>query len=306
MEGHGKGLSGRTKVEVKEKHPTQKKPKPNVLHLKTKYDIPLIENTSRPVVPMVPEPAEASVTPFQPDAPSPSWVEPLRIGPPTEVAPATGYAKPNGDETDARMDKIATILGYAETPLLGRCDLVAEWVGYAETKLSVFGQIVPKPQGGRPESGISRAARELPVPGKSPEARRKYIERALKINGIWPEAKAAARTARLDDNQSALLAIAKAVSREAQLTKVQELANRKPEPRNRGKTAAHGATPETSAAASSEIIVLESLSDEQEAQLTALKASWADSGILTRADWKKSDHKVRLRFARDVLTEAAA
>ena len=69
-------------------------------------------------------------------------------------------------------------------------------------------------------------ARELPIPGKSTEARRKFVERALKIDGIRPEAKVAARAAGLDNKQSALLAIASEHSRAAQLAKVQEIATR--------------------------------------------------------------------------------
>jgi hypothetical protein len=121
-------------------------------------------------------------------------------------------------------------------PLLDKGELVAEWVRYAEAKLSVFGQIVPKPKGGRPEGGVARAARELPVHGKSLGARRKFIERAIKIDGIWPEAKQAARTAGLDDNQSDLLAIAKEHSPDAQIAKVQEIAARKAMPRRRKKS----------------------------------------------------------------------
>ena len=92
----------------------------------------------------------------------------------------------NGDEVGARMARIEEILGHAAMHLLEKCSLIAEWVRYAEAKLSVFGRIVPKPKGGRPEGGVARAARELPVPGKSPDARRKFIERALKVDGIGP------------------------------------------------------------------------------------------------------------------------
>ena len=109
---------------------------------------------------------------------------------------ATNNPKPDGDESDARMARIEEILGYTATPLLDKCELVAEWVKHAAAKLSVFGQIVPKPKGGRPEGGVARAARDLPVPGKTPDARRKFIERAMKIDGIWPDVKAAARAAR--------------------------------------------------------------------------------------------------------------
>jgi hypothetical protein len=154
---------------------------------------------------------------------------------PTPAGEALPHGTFNGTESnydeDERMSQIKEILGHAAMPVLDKCELVAEWVRYAEAKLSVFGQIVPKPKGGRPEGGIARAARELPVRGKSPDARRKFIERAIKIHGIWPEAKSAVRTAGLDDAQTALLAIAQAHSLEAQLAKVEEIVDRKKAPR---------------------------------------------------------------------------
>ena len=75
-----------------------------------------------------------------------------------------------------------------------------------------------------PPSGISRIARDLPL-GTSVEARRKIIQRARKIARIQPEAKQAAISAGLDDNQRALLAIAAANGRKAQLRKVAKLTN---------------------------------------------------------------------------------
>jgi hypothetical protein len=72
---------------------------------------------------------------------------------------AAGNSLPNGDEADSRMSQIKEILGHAAMRFLDKGELVAEWVRYAEAKLSVFGQIVPKPKGGRPEGGVARAAR---------------------------------------------------------------------------------------------------------------------------------------------------
>jgi hypothetical protein len=153
---------------------------------------------------------------------------------PGDASVSTGNVEPNGDESDARMAQIEEILGHAAMRLLEKCALVAEWVRHAEAKLSVFGHFVQKPQGGRPESGVARAARELPIPGKSIGARRKFIERALKIHGMEPEVKVAARAAGLDDRQSVLLEIASERSSEAQLAKVQEIAAAKTQPRRDG------------------------------------------------------------------------
>jgi hypothetical protein len=62
---------------------------------------------------------------------------------------------------------------------------------------------------------------------------RKEIGCALKVNAISPEAKAAAKAAKLDDNGSALLKIASERSPEAQLAKVRKLATRKRKPRRK-------------------------------------------------------------------------
>jgi hypothetical protein len=86
---------------------------------------------------------------------------------------------------------------------------------------------------GRPEGGKALSARELFIPGDSVEARRKVIERALKIDGIAAEAKAAARKAGLDDNQSALLEIANQKTPAAQLKKVREFKDRYTKPRRK-------------------------------------------------------------------------
>jgi hypothetical protein len=135
------------------------------------------------------------------------------------------------DDIDARMATIKEILVVAGMSLLERYSLIAEWVYHAETKISVSGQVVRKPQGGRPEGGVAKASRELSVPGKTQEARRKFVERAVKINALWEETKEAARAAGLDDTQSALLAIAGEHSLEAQVAKVLEIATRKAAPR---------------------------------------------------------------------------
>ena len=178
----------------------------------------------------------------------------------TDVAGAEGFrndpandpARPNGDEIDVRMAEIDEILRHAAMRHLQKSLLAAEWVHHAEAKLSVLGQPVHKPKGGRPEGGLTRAARELCVPGATPAARRKYLDRAIKIAEIWPEAKSAAQAAGLDNIQSALLAIAHEHSLEAQLAKVDEIAAQKAMPRskstsrNRGEgTAVASAKPPT-------------------------------------------------------------
>jgi hypothetical protein len=69
------------------------------------------------------------------------------------------------------------------------------------------------------------------------EARRKIIQRAGKIARIKPEAKQAAISAGLDDNQQALLVIAAANGRKAQLRKVAKLTNSSADPQDKDNAA---------------------------------------------------------------------
>jgi hypothetical protein len=223
-------------------------------------------------------------------------------------------ARSNGDESDARMAQIEEILDHAAMHLLEKCALVAEWVHHAEAKVWVFGQVDQKPEGGRPEGGIARAARALPVPGKTTEARRKFVERALKIDGMWPEAKVAAKEAKLDNIQSALLAIASERSSEAQLAKVQEIAARKAMPRRKSSARA-GNEPASGGDTNLRIenavdipelaSVLKEISTvEEEAQLATLKASWTDDRVLKRDLWESAPLIVRQRFIVEVLVSS--
>ena len=97
---------------------------------------------------------------------------------------------------------------------------------------------VAKPKGGRPEGAITKAARELPIKGKTVKARRKRIERGLKRASMSPDAVSAVMEAGLDKDHSALDEIAKEKTAEDQLAKLQEIAKRKAAPK--GKSAARG------------------------------------------------------------------
>ncbi len=66
----------------------------------------------------------------------------------------------------------------------------------------------------------------MPLKGKTDEAKRKSIARSITVASISPDAKSAARDALLDDSLSALLAVAKEPTPEAQVKKVQELAEK--------------------------------------------------------------------------------
>lgn len=58
----------------------------------------------------------------------------------------------------------------------------AEWIKLREEQeAEVSGQVGPKPKGGRPEGGIRLAARELPIPGDTDEAKRHRLRRDMEI-----------------------------------------------------------------------------------------------------------------------------
>jgi ParB-like chromosome segregation protein Spo0J len=123
------------------------------------------------------------------------------------------------DDIEARLWTISENLHRNELNALQRSEHIAEWIRLTEASQSsqvetiesrrddgatvhkVSSQVATKPQGGRPESGIRAAARELGV-GKD------EAHRAVKIDGITPAAKEAAYEAGLDRNQSALLKVA--------------------------------------------------------------------------------------------------
>jgi len=129
------------------------------------------------------------------------------------------------DEVEARLWEIAENLYRAELTALEEAEHLAEWIRVMERKV-VSRQKVAKPKGGRPEGAITKAARELPLKGKTRQARRKAIERKLKIASITQEARTAAKEAGLDDRLSALREIAKQETAEAQLAKVHEIERR--------------------------------------------------------------------------------
>lgn len=155
---------------------------------------------------------------------SPSDGVPVLIAGATRLAAAKrlGWAKidcvvADVDEVQARRREIAENLHRTELTVQERSDHVAEWIRLSSPEVSA--QVEPKPTGGRPEGGVKAVARELGV-------ERNEAQRAVKIASITSEAKEAARDAGLDDNQSALLKVAKAEPAR-QLAVVAELAEAK-------------------------------------------------------------------------------
>lgn len=124
------------------------------------------------------------------------------------------------DEDAARMWEIAENLHRAELTALERDEHVSEWIRLADIKsVEVSVQSAQKPQGGRPESGISKASRELNI-------ERSDASRAVKVASLTNEAKEAARDAGLDDNRSALLDAA-SKSEAEQAERIRQIAQEK-------------------------------------------------------------------------------
>jgi ParB-like chromosome segregation protein Spo0J len=132
-----------------------------------------------------------------------------------------------GDKRAARMWEISENLHRADLTAEEYDEQLAEWVRLFEADQAISGQNVQKRGPGRPESGISEAARQLPVKGKTDEAKRKRVARALKVAAISSEAKEAAKKAGLNHTQR--LKVAEEKTSEAQVAKVHELAARKSE-----------------------------------------------------------------------------
>jgi hypothetical protein len=119
----------------------------------------------------------------------------------------------DADEDGARVWQLAELFNQRHTTVLRRAELGMKCVEIIRRK---GGQ---RAQGGQQpnDKGMSSAERILGVS-------RRDLGRFEKIDGISAEAKKEAQCAELDDNQNALLAIAK-VSAEKQVEKVRELGN---------------------------------------------------------------------------------
>jgi ParB-like chromosome segregation protein Spo0J len=120
------------------------------------------------------------------------------------------------DDNRVLLSEIAENLHRAELTAAERAEHIAEWIRI--TGEAVKAQLAPSPRsGGRPDQGINAAVRELRIG-------RTEAQRSVKIAGMAPKAKDAAREAGLDDNQSALLVVAKQPTPEAQVEVIQKIA----------------------------------------------------------------------------------
>jgi hypothetical protein len=153
-------------------------------------------------------------------------------------SPANGQ---QGEDTiEAKLADLHKELAQAFMSRLDRSLRIARFVELAE-ELKICGHSGQKSRVGRPESGIARAARQLVMLGPTPEARRKMIDRALKIAAISAQVQTAAVEAGLGNTASALLEIALQETPEHQLAKVTEIVERRRTLRVKLRTAATGA-----------------------------------------------------------------
>jgi ParB family chromosome partitioning protein len=138
-----------------------------------------------------------------------------------------------GTDIDARMWEIGENFHRIELTPLERSKHEAKWIELCERRdaeKKVSGQVVPKPrQGGRPESVITKASRELGVTKKD-------LYRSIKVASLSDEAQQEAAKLGLDDNRSALLKAAEHKTPDAQVKALQEHAatpreTRKPSPK---------------------------------------------------------------------------
>lgn len=98
----------------------------------------------------------------------------------------------DGDATDARLWEIAENLHRADLSAVERNEHVAEWVKLTEVKV-VSGQIAQKLPG-RPEGGVSAAARDLGI-------ERTEVRRAIKIAALPQETRDQAREENWSQNK---------------------------------------------------------------------------------------------------------
>jgi ParB-like chromosome segregation protein Spo0J len=186
-----------------------------------------------------------------------------------------------GGKVLARMWQIGENLFRAGLTALEEAEQTAEWVKLSE-RIAHPSREKAKKGPGRSEGGKAKAARDLPIPGKTDEAKRKTVERRLAIADIDTAAKEAVREAGLDDSPTKLLKIAAERTAEAQLAKVKALA------KGAGKTGDDDADHDADDA------------DDAEPPLVVLKRAWKKAKDL-QAAWQKASLDDRRAFIAEDL-----
>ena len=127
-----------------------------------------------------------------------------------------------GGEIAARKCQIAENLHRGELTKLERAEQTAEWLELTESEEQISGKKVQKKRG-RPESGDAKAARTLPISGKTAEAKRKRIAIDRKIAALDPAVKEAIIEAGIDNDAGKLKEIVGQKTTKAQLAEVGKL-----------------------------------------------------------------------------------
>jgi ParB/RepB/Spo0J family partition protein len=185
-------------------------------------------------------------------------------------------------DAQAHQWELAENLFRAHLTSLEEANHMAAYIRHVADPESVSRRNVANPKGGRPEGAITKAARTLPIKGKTEGARRKRIERLLTIASMLPESQAAAEKAGLD--KDTLYEIAKEETAEGQLAKIQETINRKAA--RKGKSAAHGSGKKKTR--TKRLALPSSLTTAQEKRVENLLEMWREARDLRRAFAKQT------------------
>jgi ParB/RepB/Spo0J family partition protein len=205
-------------------------------------------------------------------------------------------------DVEARRWEIDENLNRHQLNALEEAEHIAERMRTFENEEPESGHKGGKPKQGRPQGAISKAAHKLLLKGKTQKARRKQIERGLKIASIAPEAKAAAKEAGLHDNRSALREIAEEDTTEGQLAKVQQIAQGKTSSKAKGRNPWRRIRKTKKAKQSASKA---SLSPKDEKVLAKLMKLWNEAAELKRGLGEASQ-AVRDRFIEHILECASS
>jgi ParB-like chromosome segregation protein Spo0J len=148
-----------------------------------------------------------------------------------------------------------------------------------ERQIGLFGQNVQKQ--GRPLSVAGKAATLLPIKAKTQEGRKKKIERALAINGLWKKEDIKAKG--LDNNEAALLEIAKENTPYDQYKAVVRLARRRSTAKNTLKER-----------------MTKTMTAAEQGHYEPLLAGWAEAKSFQSA-WRQATSEHKERFINEVL-----